>query len=481
MKKLRLASVTLSALTILPFLGSCSSDPNPFDKELDTIEQNTALIKLDLSVAGTRAGEATPENDPLATDAENQITKVNIYIFNEKHELEKTISNVAVGSVGEPSVTLEVSPGLRTIYVITAQSGVNPAKGVSFADFERQTFVSTLDKLNTSDGFVMFGKSNEQQVMISATKDEMPSSNVFPITLTRLVAKAQVKASSLDGSSFGFTLGAISFKSSQTSDRMMLVHNGSDLVSNYEDSNNNGTYDNYSIGDSHPYLNSVATDFSADGCVYMPENIVSAPKSGNTTFLSIKIATTPQKYHTFAATDQTPQVSTETPEAGTTYYVVGIVDREHGVSDYTVDTNGHVIAFKNQTDAQNYTSKLNTGEVSSITVSQTESEMKAPYTRAGETSTAQFEVFEYKEGYAYYRVNIAHEEKSGDSTVLKNKVVRNKFYKVNINSVKNLGFSLEAQLRPTKADAVLDAAGSSWIYATFIVAPWEEIEQKVDL
>ena len=64
---------------------------------------------------------------------------------------------------------------------------------------------------------------------------------------------------------------------------------------------------------------------------------------------------------------------------------------------------------------------------------------------------------------------------------MKNKVVRNKFYKVNINSVKNLGFCSEALLRPAKADAVLDAQGSCWISASFTVAPWGEVAQDVDL
>ena len=391
MKKLTLASLALTSVALMPYLTSCSSDHSPFDIIFTGVEKETAFIRLNLNVEGTRA-------DDLSTDAENKISKVNVYVFDENHELETTKANVAVGA-GETSVTLEVSNGLKTIYVITAQSGVNPEKGKSFADFEKQTFASTLDKLNTNDGFVMFGKSSEQQVMISASKEDMPSSNEFSITLTRLIAKAQVKAAGLDGSSFGFTLGAVSFKASQTSDRMMLVHNGSDLVSNYVDSNNNGTYDNYSIRENNSYLPSVSTDFSADGCEYMSENIVSLPKSGNTTFLSIRIAATPTKYYSFGASDTAPKSMSETPAAGTTYYVVGIVDRDHGVSDYAIDgasNSNNVIAFKAQEDAQRYMSSLNTGTVSPITVSQTESQMKVAATRDGESRSPQFEVFEFK-------------------------------------------------------------------------------------
>lgn len=474
MKHQKLANATLAAGMLLSTFSSCKSDPNPFEITVTT-ENNKSTIRLQLEVEATRAEE------DLSTADEKKITKVNIYVFNEKHELETTTSNVTV-TEGQTSFTLEVSHGLKTIYVITAEPGViSSSKDTPITTFENQIFVSTLDKLKNSAGHMMVGKSSEQMVMNTASESEIPASNVFNIQLVRLLAKAQVKASGLNGADFGMTLGEVTFKASQTNDRMMLVHNGSDLVSTYLDSNNNGTYDNYSINETpSDYLSSV-TAFSGSGCAYMPENIVAQPKSGNTTFLSVRIKTTPEKYHSFSTTDFAPKISSDVVTEGMSYYVVGIVDRENGVCDYTVDADAKIIAFKDKTYADNYCSKLNNGTVSSITVSQTENQYRAPGVRAGETSTAEFEVFTFTSGYAYYRVNLAHKEKSGDSTVMKNKVVRNKFYKVNINSVNNLGFSTEALLRPTNAAASLDAHGSSWISASMSVADWDSVEQSVDL
>lgn len=475
MKLLRLSTFALATAALLLSATSCTSDRNPFDLILPD-HATSSYIRLHLQVEGTRAG------GNLSTAEEQEVKKVNIYVFNERHELEATKGNISL-SEGKNSVELEVSPGLKKIYVTTAESVVNPAKGTKLTDFEKIKFVSTLDKLKTDTGHVMIGVSDEQQVMICASKEDMPESNNFSIKLTRAVAKAQVKASDIDGSSFGIQLGTVSFKAKQTCERMMVVHNGSDIFDTFVDTNNNGTYDNYTLRQSAPYLDAATSDFTADGCEYMPENIISKPLCGNTTFLSVKIATTPQNYYSFSAADTEPKIiAGETPAEGVTYYTVGIIDREHGVSDYAVDSKSHVITFKSKEDAQRYVSSLNNGEVSSITVSQSESQMKAPYARAGESRSAQFEMFTFDKGVCYYRVNIAHtDDISGDTPKTINKVVRNNFYKVSINSVKSLGFSEEALLRPSNPAAVLDAEGSSWISASFEVVPWEEVEQDVDL
>lgn len=473
MKQLRLASLALATAALLPSVTSCTSDPNPFDITVTSNQKECAYIRLHLRVEDTRAGE-----ELIPTDEEKAINKVNIYIFDEKHELETTKSNVSL-SEGESSVDLEVSPGLKTIYVTTADAIVNPAKGSSITNFENQKFISSLDKLKTESGHVMIGVSDEQQVMISASKDDMPETNNFSIKLTRAVAKAQVLATGIDGSSFGITLGAVSFKAKQTCERMLIKHNGSDIFTTFKESElNKGTYENFSLMANAKYIAAVSSGFTAAGCEYMSENIISRPLSGNTTFLSIKIATTPQKYYSFSAGDAAPNIiEGEIPATGSTYYVVGIIDRVNGVSDYTVDSQSHVITFKDQEDAQRFVTFLNTGEVSSMTVSQSESLMKTPAVRAGE-ATAQFEVSTFTNGEAYYRVNIAHKEDDGDLTY---KVERNKFYKVSINSVKSLGFCEESLLRPSNPAAVLDAEGSSWISASFEVAKWEQVEQDVDL
>lgn len=475
MKTLRLAYLSLAVAALLPSVTSCSSDPNPFDIKI-SYEKETALIQLRLNVVETRAGG-------LSTTEENAIKKLTVHIFDDKHNLELT-KNVTLEE-GANTFDLEVSPGLKTLYVVTAKSNVNPSVGTSLTDYENKTFNSSLANIKTvADGFVMVGKSNEQLVMIAASKDNLPQSNIFNIELTRLVAKAQVKKGNIDGSAFGISFGDASFKAFQLSERMRVLHNGSDVFETYADENENGTCDNYTrgVGD---YLNAVSTDFTANDCAYMSENIVSKPLSGNTTFLSIRFATIPEKYYTFDEDKSTYKLTDESPSSPSTYYTVGVQDKTNGFVDYALDSDTkHILTFKNEADAESYMNSLNAGDASAITVSQSESPMMAAAAlkRAPEAQEApKFEVMKFDGGYAYYRVNIAHEDNSGDTPKKKYMVMRNKYYKVKINSVASLGFSKEDLLCPTNPEAVLNVEGHGWISANISVADWDEVEQNVDL
>lgn len=472
MKHLRLAFLSLAVAYLLPTITSCKNDDSPFNWTV-TSENKTATVQLRLNVEETRAGE-------MSTTAENAINKVTVHVFNEQSKLETT-KTVTLTS-GTNTVNFEVSPGLKTLYVVSAKSNVNPSVGTLLADYENQPLTSSLANLKTTDGFVMVGRSEEQQVMVSTSQDNLPASNIFNIKLVRLLAKAQVKCTNVDGSAFGITFGDASFKAIQLNERMMVVNNGSDVFTQYVDGNNNGTYDSYSLRENAEYVNAVTSGFTAEGCEYMSENIVSQPKSGNTTFLSIRFATTPAKYYTYNSTNSSIEISEETPAASTTYYAVGINDKANGVVDYALDlSTKHIITFENKQDADNYVASLNNGISSTMTVSQTDAPlMKASRADEG-TPTSQFEVLTFTDGYVYYRVNIAHKETSGDSERNVYKVMRNNFYKVNINSVSSLGFSTEALLRPTNAAAVLDAQGHSWISASISIAEWDEVNQNVDL
>ena len=473
MKTLRLASLAMATAALLPSVTSCTSDPNPFDIQISN-EKTTSTIQLRLNVMDTRAGE-------LSTDEEKKITNVTVHVFDEKEKLEMT--KKATIASGVNTVDFEVSPGLKTIYVVSAKSNVNPSVGISLEDYENTIFKSSLANLKTeSDGFVMVGSSKEQQVMITASKEDLPASNIFNIEMKRLVAKAQVKkVQTVNGSDFGIVYGDVSFRACQLNERMRVKSNGSDVFDTYIDSNNNGTYDNYSPV-SGEYLKAISSDFTAEGCAYMSENIVSKPLSGNTTFLSIRFATTPEKYYIFDVTSSSLKDSSDTPVASSTYYAVGIQDKINGMVDYAlVPGTKNIATFKTEEDAQKYMTSLNDGDTSAITVSQTDKPMMAPSISEEAGNVPKFEVITFDEGFVYYRVNIAHEDSSGDSTKLKKMVMRNRFYKVSVNSVKSLGFSSEALLRPLNPEAVLDAEGSSWISASISVAEWEEVTQNVDL
>lgn len=477
MKKSSFAATILALAVLIPSATSCKSDENPFDSFLSQETQN-AKIQIRLAVEETRAeGDTEPATTSVT---ENDIKNVTILVFNAQGKLEKN-QPVDV-TTGSNSVDLEVSHGLKTIYAVTAQSNVNPTVGMSLNDYENKTFSSALENLKTAKGFVMVGKSGEQQVMVSASKEDVPSSNIFNIIVKRLVAKAQVKkGENFSVPSFGIDFDNISFKACQLNERMRVVHNGSDVFESYVDGNKNGTYDDYSLREKDPYLDAPTSDFTSDGCVYMSENIVSKPLSGNTTFLNVRFSTKPQKYYTFDSTNKALSTLSETPTGGT-YYAVASIDRASGVADYAIDgSNKHIITFKTQEEASSYMNSLNNGGTSPFTVSQSDKSMMAPAVSQATRASSAFEVVTFTNGYVYYRVNIAHQESSGDSSKDIFKVVRNNFYKVSINSVNNLGMGTEDLLRPTKAETVLDAQGHSWIYANISIDPWEEVNQNVDL
>ena len=491
MKTLRLASLSLAVAALLPSVTSCKSDPSPFDWTITTItnEDNKATIQLDLKVEETRAGG-------YSTDEENEIKKLTVYVFDESHNLELA-KNFDIED-DDTTVTLEVSHGYKTLYVVTAKTNVNPLVGTNLTSYENSVFNSSLSNIMpevalNGEGdvqtnkvqYVMVGKSDEKLVMKSASETDLPASNKFQIQLVRLIAKAQVKCEDADGSAFGIHMNEASFKAFQLNERMRVVHGGTDVfdtgASAFVDTDGDGTYDNYTFGVGD-YLDAVEA-FSGNGCAYLSENIVSNPLSGNTTFLGIRFATIPLKYYTYDTSDSSVEVLEEVTDftTPTTYYTVGIKDADRGIVDYAVFRGTkNIITFKDQTDAENYKNSLNGGENSAITVSQTDQPLRAASLTRAE-GAPQFEVFTFNNGYAYYRVNIAHDDASGDQSKREYKVMRNKFYKVNVSSVNSLGFSTEDMLRPAQAGSVLEIGGKPWISVSFSVAPWEEVDQEAHL
>ncbi|MDE6022751.1 MAG: fimbria major subunit, partial [Muribaculaceae bacterium] len=147
----------------------------------------------------------------------------------------------------------------------------------------------------------------------------------------------------------------------------------------------------------------------------------------------------------------------------------------NGLEDFAMDpATGYVITFKSDTDADAYKNALNGGDASAITVSESESALRAPATRASEVTHKEFSTVKFENGRSYYRINIYT-----DGTELK--VVRNKFYKITVNSISNLGFHDENLLRPTNPETDPNNASSAWIEAQLSVQPWDEEKQEVDL
>lgn len=475
MKNFRLALSLLKGSALLFTAASCSSDQNVLDF-VSPYDVRTTPVQLHLRVAGTRA-----EGD-LSTDEENDLRSVNLYVFDADEKLDTIISNKEVTNRSVLGIELS-SAGTKTIYAISAGALFTPEDEIAKSAFEATVFdteVSAhLDKIKTDNGFVMTGCSESQQVHTSGSANEIPATNIFNIRMERLVAKTQVDCSEIKAGDFGFNIGDPQFRVCQTNKLMRVVPNGDVVASdNYEDNNpKDGTYDIYYIGDASEYIDASKSGFTADNCKYMSENIVGDPKSGNTTFVIIKVPVTPKKTYTFPEGAESPVGSDVSINTPATFYAVGIVDRVNGMADYTVDSDKNIITFSNKEDAERYKAALNGGESTGNTVSESESVLKVASRSDDEVKVHEFETVEFTSGLAYYRVNIGETK----DNVFTPKVERNKFYRISINSIKTLGYHSENLLRPQDPEVDYDKVASTWIDTAFDVKEWVEEDLPTNL
>lgn len=472
MKHLKPLACRLIVCSFIAFtVASCSSDPNPVNFIKTTGEK--AFVTLDLSVEATRA------EDSNATTEETNVSKVSVYIFGDDDKLEKIHTDLTV--TDNKIDKLETTSGLKTIYAVAAGSVAEVTEGTTtLSDFETAKIPSTIDKLKTSSGFLMIGKSEKRKVVKSSTQNAMPASNSFAIQLTRAAAKAQViESSSLNSNSadIGFRITISHFAIRQTANSFQLTPNETDFQT-FTDEGGNGTYDCYTISSAESNDGFIAAQntLSPDKCVYMPENIVENPVTGNTTYLSVKVIMSPEQRYSFASGASKPTIDESKKNQGaTTYYVVGIIDTENGFADYTIGEDNKVMCFHAEDDADRYRDALNGGSLSAFTVSDTDEAMKMPrHTRAANLT---YKTVTFAAAEAYYRINIAKSE--GESK--KYRVDRNTFYKITVNSVKTLGFPSEDMLRPTNPETSLELNPSTWLDASFDIVPWNNVEQNVDL
>lgn len=475
MKPLRFVAFSFAAASLLVSVSSCTSDRNPFDIAMTNpaVESETAKIRLSLDVASTRA------DDDLSTAEERKVSKVSIYVFDAQDQLEKFMTDISVSSTAP--IELEVAPGRKTLYAITSKTVISSTleTGTPIETFEETLFSSTLSDLKTTNGFVMAGKSDVQMVLKSANSNEVPNSNIFKIELVRMLSKTQVKrANDMKLSDFGLRInGPMIFRVSQTNDKMRLVADAAKEVwSEYKDDNEDGTCNGYSVGKNLEFQGVVTTDFTAEGCHYITENIVQSPLSGNTTFVSLCVPYAPINYYRFNSVTSSAEIVGPYDTPGQSFFAVGIVDEKYGMEDFAMDpSNNHVIVFKDKTNADNYRDALNQGNASAITVSESDSPLRAPAVRASEVHYREFSTVIFELGKAYYRINIS----SGETDNYK--IIRNKFYKINIKSIDNLGFHSEDLLRPKDPTSDPGNATTAWIEAQLTVAPWEDVNQDVDL
>lgn len=473
---------------------SCSEDPNPVDSIFDPAENiNAAYVSLDLSVAATRA------DDTNSTPAENEITSVDIYIFNAENVLEDIQKSLPV--TNNKIKKLQTTPGVKTIYAVSANAGVNAGSeanananvsgftdvnvGLTMEDFEKiklNSTVAALTKTGDTGCFAMVGKSAQKNVVRSSSAEGMPVGNTFSISLTRLAAKAQVIIGDqfmASAESKGFEVQNPQFAILQTPNTMQLVPNTSDLINFSTAESEYGIYNGYTrnplkVSNSQKY-NTCDASFSASNCQYMPENIVKTPVSGNVTFASVKIQMIPKKLYTFDKNSNVLSVSSSSLSAGSNFYAVAIHNLENATIDYVLDNDNNVICLSDYNQAGDFYLAMNDGGVTFGM--KPASDVAAGKSAANTRANTKYELSTFTDGYAYYRVNIA--KKDGDNTLCR--VDRNTFYKITLNSLNSLGFCQESFMIPSDPTTPLIVSNTAWIDASISVANWTTQDQSADL
>ncbi len=457
MKLIKTGVLGFVSLIFIATAPSCSSDPNPVGYlNVDGSQVGEAYIELNFSVKDTRA-------DNMASDAEQSISKVNIYVFDKNNTFEECFLNQEVTN---DKVSLQVTPGVKSIYAVTANSTLvsQPAEGSNFTAFESQIVNSKLSDLKTNDGFVMVGKIENKEIKEFSTSPETQASNNCTIELERLLAKVQVKNNIdlMELPSAGLpSLEKACYKVFQTNNKMYLTAGNSDAGQPYEDkATPTGTHDNYTFDDGSGYITAISqtSTFTNGDCQYMPENVVSSPVSGNTTFVAVRFAATPYKAFTMSGSNLILS-NCEQPANPITFYTIAVINKEtKKMIDFVwtkAGTINYICCFTNKSDAESFVSKNSSNLPSNL----------------------EYEVFTYTDGYTYYRINIK------DDSDANPQVLRNKFYKITLNSVKTLGMPSVEKLCPTDANSDLDegAADIGGIAdASFTVTPWSQADQTVE-
>lgn len=410
--------------------ASCASDPSPFDVETPSQgtpsqgkEDAEAFLTLTFDVADSQ--ETRAEGDELKSNSkEKNISSVYVYIFDSNGNIEDgpiEFLGLNFNGVGTVNQKIQVSTGEKTIYAI-ARGLTNPSVQVdkceTIDELEAVTFSSELDHityLNEGSTFVMIGKSQPTQIS--------KGDNSLTLTMTRAAAKAQVVRG--NGS---ITLGNLSFggawyRALQNAKRMKIITPENDIndVSEAID----GTYNGY-ITSNDEYKAAVdAFDYTGT-CVYMAENIMSNPVSGNTTFISVRIQVTPEYVYTYSeyAFDG---VTGNKRFDGTDFYAIGTTDESTAINTYYYHGDDkQPMIFDNKAGAENYCKYLK------------------------DNHGKQYSAIEFPGKYVYYRINIKH----GDE----NKVIRNTFYKITLEGVNGLGYHKE--VIPTNPETPLEASKS---------------------
>lgn len=389
------------------------------------VNEEKSDVRIRFNVAFSRA----------ATADEEKISSVSLYVFDSNGRLESYEMNL---SPADDAVSIEASSGKKTIYAISGRQLISPTPEMTLADFETTPFDYSPADIKADDTFAMIGSST---ITVPNSAADTPTADCT-ITLTRLAAKVQVvcnpKLSSLKTSLTAIGIDSLEdakFCVMQACTRTRAVPDGSDIFDFNNASNTAGTYDGFENATTFTAAPSKASPSS--NVQYLPENIPSSPTSGNTSFVALKLQVNPSYVIQYDTWNDIYNECTFT--FAQTLYLVGFYDKATGFAEYATRLNGDIFRFYVKDEAKAFFDKVKSGKKP---LRLTSDPTGTPTTR----DKSDLEIFEFTDGWVYYRINIEDTDADGNK---RHQVVRNKFYTLNINSINKFGVPSLSHLFPS--------------------------------
>ena len=330
-----------------------------------------------------------------------------------------------------------------------ATGEMTAAVGSTQKSFEEKIVAALSGETSTiavENQFVMVGKKAD--AAITQQEEAAAKSNPVEITVTRAAAKVQMKyaADVPVAGKIGAAFGDARFTLVQ-GNKSMYIYRADGAVTptgkkiDQKDENSDGTYDHLTAlkstyGDDDFVVAQTDWDHSFAGSCYTAENVNEAPKTGNSTFVMIRLKSTPTNVENGSSLTD-----------GTFYMAVEYTDN----SKKTVKSYEYKY-FASKTDAETWITN----------------------THAGSDTWA---AAEYTKGYCYYRLNVRDIRET--DVPKRYSVLRNNYYKVNITQIDDMGSNTPGGLVPTDPDTPLET--STYITASITVEAWTTVDMNEPL
>lgn len=444
--KMIFAATALAAMT----MSSCSSDtPVDATENIARGETTYATFNLSLKTTGSRAN-----GDDNADEREQTVNKMHLYIFGGGIlEVDHAITDSY--TFGNKVGPVQLTTGEKVVYAVAGDLKVNDAEftatveSTRLSDFEKILFDALADDIATAGNFLMAGK---EEVTVTKSTEQAPCQ--VTVSITRAATKTQLKYGGEDGTvnvrpTINATFADAQFVMMQCAETMWLTPGNYTQASKV---NNSGTYKGYTTVPAtvdDDLFCAAVTDFSEnlDNSLYTGEAYNENPVTGNTTFALVRLKATPSKIcDSYNKNDKTYKYSGSLGSNGT-FWVLAKNVAPTGSFIFASDNDYNILYFASQSKANTAKTALGLG--------------------------TDWKVYEYTNGYVYYRVNLVT---NPDATDLKEKycALRNHFYKITVTDIKALGAPNAPGVVPTDPDQPLEA--DAWLDATIDAEPWVAVD-----